>query len=315
MTKYATFLLLAVSILSCSKSSTTASGPPADKPGEQKTITLTVDGNTRTFILYLPAGYTETVKYPLIFAIHRGGGSAYEMTQVADFKTIADRDKVELVYPSGIQDSWNDGRPTPSNQAGVNDVSFFRQISDYLIANYSIDSTKIYAAGISNGGFMASRLGCELSNKMAAIAVDAATIEQTMVYSACNPGRPVPAMYINGTSDPVAPFGGGAISSGSGGGTVVSHAQAVAKWVGINGCDTTGIITNLPDIASDGTTIKETQYTRGINGSEVVSYVVTNGGHTWPQGYQYLPENVIGKTSQDMNACEVIWAFFKRFHR
>ncbi|MFN4891000.1 MAG: phospholipase, partial [Bacteroidota bacterium] len=61
--------------------------------------------------------------------------------------------------------------------------------------------------------------------------------------------------------------------------------------------------------------IKQRVYSGGTNGSEVVSYVVLNGGHTWPQGYQYLSESIIGKTSQDMNGCEVIWTFFKRFKR
>jgi polyhydroxybutyrate depolymerase len=43
--------------------------------------------------------------------------------------------------------------------------------------------------------------------------------------------------------------------------------------------------------------------------------MISNGGHTWPQGYQYLPKSIVGKTSQDMNASEVIWTFFKRFKR
>ena len=83
----------------------------------------------------------------------------------------------------------------------------------------------------------------------------------------------------------------------------------------INACNPSPVTTDLPDIASDGTTIRRSVYPGGMNGSEVAGYVVANGGHTWPQGYQYLGEAIIGKTSQDMNACEVIWAFFKRFKR
>jgi polyhydroxybutyrate depolymerase len=104
-------------------------------------------------------------------------------------------------------------------------------------------------------------------------------------------------------------------AGGTAGGTVLSHFQAIDKWISINGCSTTPVITDLPDISNDGTTIKQCVYGGGTNASEVVSYVILNGGHTWPQGYQYLPESIIGKTSQDMNACEVIWTFFKRFRR
>ncbi len=304
-----------ITLLSCSKENTSPT-QDNDKPSEQKTINLTIDGNARSFIVYLPTGYNNAGKMPLIFAIHGGSGTPEGMINIANFKPIADRDKVVLVYPAGIQNNWNDGRPTKPNQLGINDVSFFNQLCDYMITNYSVDGTKIYATGISNGGFMSSRLGCELSNRIAAIAVDAATIEATTIAPNCNPGRPVPAIYIHGTTDPLVPFTGGQMTAGgTAGGTILSHFQAIDKWVAINGCNSTPTITDLPDIANDRTTIKQKVYSGGTNGSEVVSYVVLNGGHTWPQGYQYLNEAIIGKTSQDMNACEVIWAFFKRFKR
>ena len=307
-------LTILFTLFSCNKDD--SSSTPAVKPSEQKTVNLTVDGNARSFIVYLPTGYNNAGKMPMIFAIHGGSGTPEGMINIANFKTIADRDKVVLVYPAGIQNNWNDGRPTTPNQLGINDVNFFNQMCDYMITNNSVDGTKIYATGISNGGFMSSRLGCELSNRIAAIAVDAATIEATTIATSCNPGRPVPAIYIHGTTDPLVPFTGGQMTAGgTAGGTILSHFQAIDKWIAINGCNSTPTITDLPDIANDGTTIKQRVYSGGTNGSEVVSYVVLNGGHTWPQGYQYLNEAIIGKTSQDMNACEVIWTFFKRFKR
>ena len=310
------FNLLTISIFlfSCEKEG----GPTlyVDKPSEQKTINITFDGVARNFIVYLPSGYNNSGKMPLIFAIHGGSGTPEGMINIANFKTIADRDKVVLVYPEGVQKNWNDGRPTAPNQLGINDVVFFNQMCDYMINNYSVDEKKIYATGISNGGFMSTRLGCELSNRIAAIAVNAATIEATTIAPNCKPNRPVPALYIHGTTDPLVPFLGGQITAGgTAGGTILSHFQAIDKWVTINGCNPTPTVTDLPDIANDGTTIKQRVYSGGANGNEVVSYVVLNGGHTWPQGYQYLNEAIIGKTSQDMNACEVIWTFFKRFSR
>jgi len=314
---YAQIFLSAIliSLLSCKNDETTPA-PPPDKPSEQTTINLTVDGRARNFIIYLPIGYNNAGKMPMIFSIHGGNGTAAGQIKLANFLPIADRDKVVLVFPSGIDKNWNDGRPTTPNQQGINDVSFFNQMCDYIIANYPVNGARIYATGISNGGFMSSRLGCELSNRIAAIAVDAATIEATTIAPSCNPGRPVPAIYIHGTTDPLVPFVGGQMTAGgTAGGTILSHFQAVDKWISINACSTAPTITDLPDIANDGTTITQRIYSGGTNGSEVVSYVILNGGHTWPQGPQYLPEAIIGKTSQDMNACEVIWTFFKRFNR
>lgn len=310
-------LLILVACLSACKKDTVQETIPtiADKAFEQKTINLTIDGTARTFVIYLPTGYNNAGKMPMIIALHGGSGTPDAMFQLADFRPIAERDKVIIVCPAGIQNTWNDGRPTPANTSGINDVSFISQLCTYMITNYAADATRMYATGISNGGFMSSRLACELSDKIAAIASVAASMEQNTVAANCNTnGRAVPAIYIQGTTDPLVPFAGGTMTAGNGG-VILSHAQAVAKWITINNCNTTAVTTDLPDIANDGTTIKQRVYTGVNNGSEVVSYVVANGGHTWPQGYQYIAESIIGKTSQDMNACEVIWQFFKRFKR
>ncbi|NBT17055.1 MAG: hypothetical protein EBS95_12060 [Chitinophagia bacterium] len=104
-------------------------------------------------------------------------------------------------------------------------------------------------------------------------------------------------------------------AGGTAGGNILSHFQVIDKWININRCNSTPVITDLPDISNDGTSIKQRLYTAGTNGAEVVSYVILNGGHTWPQGFQYLPESIIGKTSQDMNGCDAIWTFFKKFKR
>lgn len=314
MQKISTLFAVCMLFVSCKKDTDPAT--TADKPSEQKTLQLTVEGLTRNFILYLPAGYNNAGKLPLVFVIHGGSGTPEGMINIANFKPIADKEKVALVYPAGVQNNWNDGRPTTPNQLGINDINFFDQLCNYMINNYAVDGKKIYATGISNGGFMSSRLACQLSNRIAAIAVVAATMEATSIAPACNPGRPVPAIYIHGTTDPLVPFTGGQMTSGgTAGGTILSHFQVIDKWVTINGCNPSPTTTDLPDISNDGTTIKQRVYSGGTNGSEVVSFVVLNGGHTWPQGYQYLNEAIIGKTSQDMNACEVIWTFFKRFSR
>ena len=60
-------------------------------------------------------------------------------------KNIADREKIILIYPTGYQKSWNDGRPTTANQLGINDVNFFREMCNYAVANLSVDATKIAA--------------------------------------------------------------------------------------------------------------------------------------------------------------------------
>jgi polyhydroxybutyrate depolymerase len=284
--------------------------PPADPTAEQTTQTLTVDGRARSYTRYLPTNWRTTTKFSLLFVLHGGGGTPDGMMKIADFRRIADREQIILIYPTGIEQNWNDGRPTKANQMGINDVKFINELISNLSKTYAIDTKSIFSTGLSNGGFMSARLACELSDKFAAVAVVAATMEKNTVSAACNPANPVSTIFIHGTTDPLVPFLGGTMTVGEGG-VILSHTEAVTKWRTINNCTTTPTITDLPDIANDGTTIKQTKYSGGNKGSEVVGYIIQNGGHTWPQGFQYLGELFIGKTSQDMNANDVIWAFFK----
>ena len=189
---------------------------------------------------------------------------------------------------------------------------------DYMVANYNADNLKMYVTGISNGGLMSARLGSELSSKITAIAAVAASQETAIGNNTTSltVSRPVPALFIQGTLDPLLPFLGGAVNVGSGqtSGTVLSHQQVVTKWISVNNCSATPTVTAIPDISTtDNCTVTQRVFTNSTTGVEVASYVVTDGGHSWPQGTQYLPVSLIGEVNQDINACEVIWAFFKRY--
>jgi polyhydroxybutyrate depolymerase len=299
-------LFLVVLVFSCKKSSTLPL--PAGDPGNY-TDSITVDGNIRTFIVNLPEGWNNQPS-PLVFALHGGGGTAQGMETLTGLEAVSLSEKFILVYPQGIEKSWNDGRPTTANQLGIDDVKFFNSMVTYLSSKYKINPKMVYCTGISNGGFMTSTLAFRLSNIFAACAVDAATID-SVVITGNTPG-PVSMMFLHGTTDPIVPFNGGTTTIGEAtSGVFVSHYQAIDKWVSIDQCNTTALVANIPDNAGDGTTIVESDYKSGASGTEVVGYVINNGGHTWPGGWQYLPELIIGKTTQNLNANEVIWNFFK----
>ena len=94
---------------------------------------------------------------------------------------------------------------------------------------------------------------------------------------------------------------------------VYSHDEMLKLWVGADHCRETPVITSIPDSAQDGTTIIKEEYANPATGVKVIGYTITNGGHTWPDGKQYLPRLVVGRVSHNLNACEVIWAFFKQY--
>ncbi len=281
----------------------TASGQP-----QQKREHITVDGIKRDFVIYIPA-LNNNDKLPVIISLHGRLGTGEGMMSFADFRPIADREKFIIVCPDGINRSWNDGRATPSERKGIDDVHFIDQLITYLINTYNSDAKRVYVTGMSNGGFMSSRLACELTNRIAAVAVVGASMDNDMGY---HPTKPIPIMYIQGTKDPLVPYTGGELKKGAGG-EIYSHAEVLKLWAETDGCNKTPVITNLADNAGDGTSIIKEEYVNTSTGVKVTGFTVSNGGHTWPGGTQYMAKFIVGVVSHNLNACEEIWKFFKGY--
>ncbi len=249
---------------------------------------------------------------PLLFAFHGGGGDGEGMAKLTHLSDIADERGFVVAYPDGIDKNWNDGRPEVN--PGVDDVGFISALIDELTNAYNIDSSRIYSTGISNGGMFSSRLACELADRIAAVAPVAALMGERL-SQACSPSRPVPVMMIMGTDDPLVPWEGGKIEAGRiDRGYVLSAADSVSFWVEANGCSQNPVTDYLADVdPGDGTRVRRESYGGGRDGSEVVLLAVEGGGHTWPGGVQYRRVQVIGMTSRDIDAGEVIWDFLARF--
>lgn len=278
-----------------------------DLSAQQRNETITVDGIKRDFITYIPAGTGNADKLPVIISLHGRLGTAERQMKFANFKPVADRDKVIIVCPQGIDRSWNDGRGTPAHDKGVNDVKFIDQLITFMLKHHPADASRIYVTGMSNGGFMASRLACELHDRIAAIAVVAASMDNSESY---RPVKPIPVMYIQGTNDPLVPFAGGKMKRGAGG-TIYGHEEVLNRWVIADGCNGGPQKADLPIKEDDGTNVIKEVYENPSTHINVVGYTITGGGHTWPGGSQYLPKMIVGSVSHNLDACQAIWDFFK----
>jgi len=275
---------------------------------------LVSGGKTRTYHLHTPAGYNSAKLWPLIIVIHGRLGTGAGMERIARYDAFADANGIIAVYPDGIDRSWADGRGTsPAEEKGVDDVAFFSTLLDNLESTYSVDASRVYATGISNGGFMSYRLGCELSARIAGVAPIAATLPVESV-GRCRPARPVSLLAINGTQDPLVPYGGGGVRHGAGG-MVLSAEDSEKAWAKLDGCNATPAQDTLPATSSEGLETRREIYSGCEQNSSVELYTVVGGGHTWPGGGQYLPAFLVGKTSRDFDANEVIWKFFQAHTR
>jgi polyhydroxybutyrate depolymerase len=282
------------------------------------------NGLTRTYQLYVPHARDRAKPVPLVLVLHGGFGDGRGMEKLSQggFDRLADRDHFVVVYPDGVERHWNDGRTGVSYRAHkekIDDVGFVAALIDHLVRELNLDPTRVYAAGISNGALMSCRLAAELSDKIAAVALVTGSIPADMV-ARCLPPRPVPVLIVNGTKDPLLPWGGGEIRVGLFRtrrlGRVISTPDAVRHWVRHNGCADTPLITMEPDKdPSDGCRVRREVYPNGRDRSEVILYAIEGGGHTWPGGWQYAGEWLIGKTCRDLDANQVIWGFCQRHAR
>ena len=275
------------------------------------------DGLQREYLFYFPSlKPAHSGKRPLLFVLHGGGGTNRGMIRLTKggFNKLADRDGFFVVYPQGIDKSWNDGRPdkiSGAHRKGIDDVGFFRALIEHLIYEYPIDSDRIFVTGISNGGLMSFRLGCSLPDKIRAIAPVTAQIPAA-IEPLCRSESTVSLAVFNGTEDPLVPYNGGQITVFSKQrGEVLSTDETIRIWQNKNSCSSEVRVTEFPDISADGTRVTKIETTQCAAASKVALYRIDGGGHTWPDGRQYLPARRIGRTSRDINACDEIWDFFK----
>jgi polyhydroxybutyrate depolymerase len=282
-------------------------------------------GLKRIFRTYIPKSYDKSVSLPLVIALHGKGGKGRSMILITrkGFNKLADKDGFIVVYPDGIEKNWNDGRMDDetndrAHRENIDDVGFISALIDFMIKDFNIDPGRVYVTGISNGAIMSYRLACELSHKITAIAPVDGNIPY-LLMPGYSPSNPVSVLAINNVNDPLVPFDGGEIYGHFHRvklGKVLSTEESVMFWVKHNRCSLEPVVTEEPDTdPKDGTRVISKQYLNHSNGTEVVLYIVEGGGHTWPGGIQYLPARMIGKTSRDFNATEVIWSFFKRHSR
>jgi polyhydroxybutyrate depolymerase len=308
------FITLIVFTMACSGPAATTTQTSTVSTSGDHTASMLWDGQNRFYIYHVPANAYTGASMPLVICLHGGGGDAQQMVELTHggFNTLADSDGFWVLYPSALDGKWNDGRDPAFSQS--DDVGFISALIDYFITNMNIDASRIYVTGISNGSHMVMRLARELSNKIAAVAAVcyAMSEKEAGLYIA---SEPVSFLVMTGTQDPLIPWFGGETNDLEGErmlGPILSMSDTVDALVSFDYCYLNPIVTWIPDYdPDDGTRVRVEDYTDGKYGTEVIFYQIIGGGHTWPVGYQYNVV-VVGKTCRDIDANQVIWAFFQK---
>jgi polyhydroxybutyrate depolymerase len=206
-------------------------------------------------------------------------------------------------YPGGGRRGGQTPDETKNKPEPADDVAFLNEMLDQLALKYSVDTHRIYATGLGDGGFMALRAGCSIADRVAAVAAVSAALPKTMI---CLPSRPVPALFMAGTDDPIIPNNGGTYKPGQF--HVLSAEDSAKTWAKFDRCEEKPAQDKLPASGKGGKDIKTFTFGGCHDNAQVVLYSIKGGGNTWPGGEQYLSEKEVGKTS-DLNANEIIWSF------
>lgn len=272
-------------------------------------------GRRRSYRLLVPEAIDTDQTYPLVLALHGGGGDGERMCSLkGGIQELAADERFFVLCPSGVDRHWNDGREIDRWQAHaerIDDVGFLVSLVEMMVKVRPVDPERVYVTGMSNGGKMSFRLACETQGVFAA---GAAVIASLPTDLRCEPAGPISIMIMNGTEDPLVPWEGGQVNAfGQPLGGIHSTPDTVAFWIDHNQCDPRPERTRFEDReTSDGSRVSIERYSGCSRGELVEIVTVYGGGHTWPGGIQYLPEFLIGRTNRDVHAGDLIWDFFVR---
>ncbi len=272
----------------------------------------TPDGRRRTYHLYVPSDSGDG-PMPLLIALHGGLGSGTQFREDSGFADLAEANRFLVVFPDGVpiaegRDNrvWNGGGccgVAARDRQNVDDVGFISAVIDEIEAVHPVDPSRVYAAGHSNGGIMAYRLACELSDRIVAVAFQSGTLE----IGNCPMVQPVSLMSLHGLADTNIPIDGGR-GSGVANYAFASPRESVETVARLDGC--TGRVDMVDPTNPD---VSGTRWT-GCDGDTTVEMILVEGAnHAWMghRGSRFT-RALIGEPYPDLDASVAIWSFLSR---
>jgi len=264
--------------------------------GEDISDNFSYDGLTRSYLLHIPPQHNGIDSLPLVIALHGYGSYCTGFMNYIQMNTKGDTEGFLVCYPNGTGSenrAWNAGMCcTDTSGPEVDDVGFISALIDTIMEGYVVDTFRIYATGMSNGGMMSHRLACELSDRIAAVAPVAGGLVLAD-FDDCQPERAIPVMHIHAIDDDVVFYYGGS----HGEMTTASIDSVMRTWARKDSCD-------LGPDTTEFTGAFVQKWSRSTDEGppiEVHSWTTNDGGHTWPG-------SVNG--TQAIIANDLMWDFF-----
>lgn len=306
-------LVVSLALTACNSSTNQDAGATASpatcdpqKPASPGTTeqTITIGGKSRTYVQSIPSGYDGINPLPIVMTFHGRGSSARAQLALTGLEQQSNNEGYLLVAPDAVDGEW--ALPNTPSQA-TSDTRFVSAILDKLSSSYCVNRQRAYASGLSLGSAMTFVLACVPNRQFAAFG----GVGASFYRSSCDGSAPAPIIYFHGTADPVVPFAGGKVNSTGSPITreVQPAADNMAAWAKHNKCNPGSTDQVIGEVT-------EFRWTSCAQDAEVDFYEVAGGGHTWPGTDPTIAgftESFLGKTTQDVNANDLMWKFFSSY--
>lgn len=266
--------------------------------GQLTNETITINGVSRAYKLYVPTGFNASSESPdMIIIMHGLGGTNSDMVG-AGFNAVADTARVIVVYPQALNNSfgmaaWNNGTLLGST---ADDLGFMHALIDKGLTDFNVNPARVYASGFSMGSIMSHHMACAMNQRIAAIGAMAGTMP-TSDINTCAPAYKTPVIHLHGTADGTVPYDGTALPSLS------LVPQTIAFWRGVHGCDASADSTRLPDTGMDTITIDRFVYDNCSPAASLEHWRFNGAGHV----YLYKPAN-------DIDEMIEVWLFLRKWN-
>ena len=279
---------------------------------------ISVGGVTRTYVLHVPVGFQMRTG-SLVLVLHGSGQNAAGIEDLSQFRAKSDAAGFAVAFPEGLIQNQAEPEWSFYYNSFADDVGFLSPLIAKLQADLQVPIGRTYVSGISAGGLMTHRIGIELSNQIAAIAVVAGAVAANPGDSAPHPALPqssagaVSVLILHGDQDAKVPYCGGTSTTGHA--NFCSQDETFNYWTAANNCSSFDTAMPLCDAQGNISVIVEKDATSCRGGTEVKLFRLVGGQHNWYNSSMNVPSQIPYNPTFDattgVTTNDIIWNFFQ----
>ncbi len=255
--------------------------------------TYTNTAGTRAYKLYIPSGYTGQA-LPLLIMLHGCTQTSVDFAAGTRMNVFAERELFLVAYPEQANSAngskcWNWFQSTDQNR-GTGEPSIIAGMTQQIVSKYHIDASRVYVAGLSAGGAMATIMAATYPDLYAAVGVHSglpygSAQDLPSAFMAMRQGAPQQVQRPSGIIPMIMFHGDGDMTVAP-----VNADQVLDQW--LQAADDTPGAARRPalDVKEEqGRAVGKHPYTRFIyqdaSGRAIVEkWIVHEAGHAWSGG-------------------------------